>query len=300
GDPVRLPGQELGGEVPERADDTRPDQLHLGEEMALARGDLVRLGVAVARRTALQHVRDVDVGPREPDRAEQRLEHLAGLADERCALAVLVVAGGLAHEHQIGVGMARPDHDLRPGAGERALLTSLPLGGSPVELGRADGCFAHGPHCVTRSGRSVAAAAAAAAASPAATAAGHDGPRSREGGQETRDRRGAAVRAADVVRLAPHQLLERARTVRAQVFVDRHACSVSGARGPGPAGRGQAREGSSMLSLRAWYPRSELEPCTDPQLSSALAASAPSSPRASAPGSSAEAMTPTWAAAACS
>ena len=97
--------------------------------MALARRDLVRLGVAVARRTALEHVGDVDVRPREPDRSEQRLEHLAGLADEGRALAVLVIPGGLAHEHQIGVGMARPDHHLRPGAGKRALLTSLPLGG---------------------------------------------------------------------------------------------------------------------------------------------------------------------------
>ncbi len=123
--------------------------------------------------------------------------------------------------------MARTDDNLRPGAGEGALLAPLPLGCQPVELGRAGGCIAHGPHCVTRFGRSVAAAAAAAAASAAAaTAAGHHGPRSRERGEQRGDRRGAAVGAADVVRLAPHELLERARAVCAQVLVDRHGGSI--------------------------------------------------------------------------
>ena len=41
------------------------------------------------------------------------MEEPPGLTDEREALLVLVEAGSLAHEHQIGVRIARPEHDLR-------------------------------------------------------------------------------------------------------------------------------------------------------------------------------------------
>ncbi len=163
--------------------------------------------------------------------------------------------------------MARSHHHLRPRAGERALLASPPLGGAPVELGRADGCFAHGPHCVTRFGWSVAAAAAAAAASTAATAAGHHGPRSREGGQQPRDRRGAAVGAADVVRLAA---APAPRTCPSSLHTGtrKSACAKHTGRYADPA---------SLVSAP------ELEQCTNPLSSSARAESAPWSPPASAP-----------------
>ena len=48
-DPERPAGEELGGEVAERRDHLRLDQLDLAEEMRLARLDLVRLRIAVAR-----------------------------------------------------------------------------------------------------------------------------------------------------------------------------------------------------------------------------------------------------------
>ncbi len=81
--------------------------------MALARLDLVRLRVAVAGRAALEHVRDVDVAALEPDLREQLLEQLPGLADERETLLVLVEAGRLADEHEVGARVARPEHHLR-------------------------------------------------------------------------------------------------------------------------------------------------------------------------------------------
>ena len=60
-DPERAAGEELRGEVPERRDDARPDELDLAEEVRLARGDLGLERVAILRRPALEHVREVDV-----------------------------------------------------------------------------------------------------------------------------------------------------------------------------------------------------------------------------------------------
>src|SRR5205823_7136687 len=143
----------------------------------------------------------------------QALEHLAGLADEGDTLAILVVAGRLAHEHQVGVGMPGPDHDLSAGALEGTFLTALPLGGQPLEFGRTGGCIAHGAHFASGagrlSGRSMSAAAAAAAApapAPAASApTGHHRPRRGERREELGDGRAAAVGTGHGL-VAPHEL----------------------------------------------------------------------------------------------
>src|SRR4029079_2117308 len=54
------------------------------------------------------------VGTSEPEPGEQLVEQLPGLADERDALLVLVEAGRLADEHQVGVRIAGAKDDLRP------------------------------------------------------------------------------------------------------------------------------------------------------------------------------------------
>src|SRR5205085_11062396 len=118
-DAGRLPGEELGREVAERRDDARLDQLDLPEEVALAGLDLLRLRVAVPGRAALDHVRDVDPAPLEADPGQQPLEELPRLADERHALLVLVEAGRLADEHQVGGGIAGAEDDLRPALRQR-------------------------------------------------------------------------------------------------------------------------------------------------------------------------------------
>ena len=46
------------------------------------------------------------------DLCQQLVEQLAGLAHERLALLVLVEAGRLADEHQVGVGVAGAEHDV--------------------------------------------------------------------------------------------------------------------------------------------------------------------------------------------
>src|SRR6476620_4780057 len=119
-DAERPPGEELGREVAERCDHFRLDQLDLAKEVRLARLDLVLLRVAVAGWAALEDVRDIDVLAPEVDAGEQPLEQLPRLADEGDALLVLVEAGRLADEHQVGVRVARAEDDLRPSLREPA------------------------------------------------------------------------------------------------------------------------------------------------------------------------------------
>ena len=70
--------------------------------------------VAVPGRAALDHVRDVDVLAGHADPAEQLVEELPGLADERVALLVLVEARRLADEHQVRLRVADAEDDLGP------------------------------------------------------------------------------------------------------------------------------------------------------------------------------------------
>ena len=93
--------------------------------------------VSVARRPALDHVREVDVAPLEPDAREQPVEQLSRLTDERHALLVLVEPGRLADEHQLSVGVARAEDDLRAPGREGAPLTRRRLLGVGPECGCA-------------------------------------------------------------------------------------------------------------------------------------------------------------------
>ena len=62
--------------------------------------DFVRLGVAIARRPALDHVRDVHIRPRQADRFDDLGEQLPRASDERLALDVFIRARRLADEHE--------------------------------------------------------------------------------------------------------------------------------------------------------------------------------------------------------
>ena len=79
-----------------------------------------RFGGAVVRRTAFQHVRDVDVlSALEAERDQHAVQQLAGGADERLALRIFVGAGRLADEHPLRVcvayaGDGRPPRPAQP------------------------------------------------------------------------------------------------------------------------------------------------------------------------------------------
>ncbi len=143
--PSGRPGQELGREVAEGADHARADQRDLREQVRLALADLGRLRVAVARGAALQDVGDEDVVAREADALEHLAEELPGGPDERDALEVLVVAGRLADEHHVGVGVAVAHDDLGAPLAERAPDAVDHLG-AVVGLERGDpvGAVGHG------------------------------------------------------------------------------------------------------------------------------------------------------------
>ena len=62
------------------------------------------------------HVRDVDVLAREADLGQHAVQQLPGRAHERLPLLVLVEAGPLADEHEIGVGLPTPKTTCVPRA----------------------------------------------------------------------------------------------------------------------------------------------------------------------------------------
>ena len=98
-----LAGQEALERVPaEYQHHLRLEELELSLQVGLAGLGLVGHRVTVLRWAAFQDVGDVDVGAAEPDTAEQRVEQLAGGADERLALPVLVEARRFAHDHHVG------------------------------------------------------------------------------------------------------------------------------------------------------------------------------------------------------
>ena len=93
--------QRLGRKGAQRDDDLRLDAVDLLEEERLARLDLVGLGIAVFRRTALDHVGDVHVVAPEANRLDDLGEQLTGAPDKRDPLDVFVGSWRFAHEHQV-------------------------------------------------------------------------------------------------------------------------------------------------------------------------------------------------------
>ena len=89
------PEQGLRRELPERHDDRRSDGVQLRLEERLAGLDLVRLGIAVPRRAALDHVADVDLVAAVAHRRDHLRQQLAGGTDEGDALVVLLGPGTL-------------------------------------------------------------------------------------------------------------------------------------------------------------------------------------------------------------
>src|SRR5204862_5001847 len=82
------------------------ERFQLASQERRARGDLVRLRVAIVRRPALHDVRDEHILPSPADRGQELDEEPAGATHKRPALAVLIEARALAHEHDFGVWIA--------------------------------------------------------------------------------------------------------------------------------------------------------------------------------------------------
>src|SRR4029077_5467245 len=117
-----LPRQETLERMPaEDEHDLWFDQRQLASQVGRARLALVGHRVAVLRGPALEHVGDVDVGAAEADSGQQRVQQMAGCADERFALPVLVEAGCLADDHDVGRAGPHARDSLRARRVETAL-----------------------------------------------------------------------------------------------------------------------------------------------------------------------------------
>src|SRR5262245_27548206 len=81
--------QRLRGERPEGDDHLGTDQLDLPHEIRAAGLDFLWLRIAIARRPMFEDVADVNVLSLQVDRAEDLVEELTGLADERTSKLVL-------------------------------------------------------------------------------------------------------------------------------------------------------------------------------------------------------------------
>jgi len=107
-DRVERAQQRLGAELAERHDHLRFDDVDLLKQKRLARLDFVRLRVSVLRRTALDHVRDVDIVAREFDRFDDLRQQLTRAADEGNPLNVFVRAGASPTNIRSAFGLPTP------------------------------------------------------------------------------------------------------------------------------------------------------------------------------------------------
>ena len=134
-DPERAAGEQRRREAAEGGHDAGAYELQLTKEVGLARGSLFRQRVAVARRPALQHRREVHLVEGQADAAEQPLEELSGPSRERRAFPVLVESRRLADERELRIRVALAEDHLRAPTRERAPHAAGSLGGD-----RFQGC----------------------------------------------------------------------------------------------------------------------------------------------------------------
>src|SRR5437867_11988816 len=129
--------EELAHRVPaQRHDDPRAQHLEVSAKPDVAGGDLVRERVAIFGRPVPDDVRDEHLPPVEADPGEELVQELARGADERLALHVLVVPGGLAQEEQAGLAGAVAGDGLAGASVERAGPAGTDLGGDSVQVHR--------------------------------------------------------------------------------------------------------------------------------------------------------------------
>jgi hypothetical protein len=109
----------LAGHLPESHYHLGVDQVDLALEVLPAVAELLVGRVPVVRRPAAHAVGDADRLAVQPDLQEHLVEQRAAAPDERLAVLVLLCAGPLADEQDVGVGRAGAVHDSRPGLDER-------------------------------------------------------------------------------------------------------------------------------------------------------------------------------------
>src|SRR6476660_8078316 len=125
----------LGRGAAEQHQHLRLEQLDLPGEERRASLDLFWRRRAVAGRTPIDRVGDVEMRLVEPDRRQHTVEHLPGAADEGLALQILVAAWSLADQHEVGLLAAAREAE----ALSRALQSAaVELADQGLECGKSD------------------------------------------------------------------------------------------------------------------------------------------------------------------
>ena len=103
---------EVRGKVAQTHDHVRPDGANLFAQEWRADGNLLRLGIAIVWRAALDHIADIDVLASQSRQRQERVEVLAGSAHKWLALQILVAARALAHDHDASIWIAHAKHEV--------------------------------------------------------------------------------------------------------------------------------------------------------------------------------------------
>ena len=98
--------QDLGCETAHGDDDCRLDQIYLFVKEWAALADFLPEGIAIVRRSTLEHIGDINVFARKANAGKHRAQQGARSTDEWQALFVLFCAWGFSDE--------KPAHDRLP------------------------------------------------------------------------------------------------------------------------------------------------------------------------------------------
>jgi hypothetical protein len=91
------------------------DDLNLRDQERPTPLDFFRLWIPVARRTALDHVRDVGLFSLEPGLLEKTVEQVPRSSDERLPLLILVGPRSFTDDQDVGVGVPGTEDDVGSG-----------------------------------------------------------------------------------------------------------------------------------------------------------------------------------------
>src|SRR5207302_5400591 len=138
----------LHGKLAQRDNYFGPHQVNLFFQEGLTRGDLVGFGVAVFRWATLYNVGDVDVLTAKTHSLGDNIgQELSGPPDERLSLQVFIASRSFANKHQLCLGIAHAEDQVRSAGPEFA--------STAVADGRAQLLEAFGLKCGCRIGKKV-------------------------------------------------------------------------------------------------------------------------------------------------
>ena len=100
--------------VSQRNDNVRPNASNLLAQKRRAGKHLFRTRVAISRRTAFEHVGDIDLLARQACQRQDAVEVLARSAHKGFSLQVFIATRRLAHKHHARMGVARTKDNLGP------------------------------------------------------------------------------------------------------------------------------------------------------------------------------------------